>query len=170
MAQNPNMREPRVGRELDLRHLRRAVELSRERMLAGDGGPFGAVVARGDEIVGEGWNRVTSALDPTAHAEVVAIRAACERLGRFELSGLTIYSSCEPCPMCLAAIYWARLDRLVYANSRLEAAAIGFDDAEFYVQVALPLERQRLPAEHIELPEARAVFELWRAKTDKITY
>jgi guanine deaminase len=174
MAQNPTMREPRVDRELDLRHLRRAVELSREQMLAGAGGPFGAVIAptgaSTEEIVGEGWNQVTSALDPTAHAEVVAIRAACERLGRFELSGLTIYSSCEPCPMCLAAIYWARLDRLVYANSRLEAAAIGFDDAEFYVQVALPLERQRLPAEHIELPEARAVFELWRAKSDKITY
>ena len=164
------MTDPRPDRELDLRLLRRAVALSRERMLAGAGGPFGAVVARGDEIVGEGWNRVTSAMDPTAHAEVVAIRAACERLGRFELSGLTIYSSCEPCPMCLAAIYWARLDRLVYANTRAEAAAIGFDDAEFFVQIALPLERQTLPAERLELPEAREVFALWQAKADKISY
>lgn len=160
--------------ERDRRLLRRAVALSRERMLAGEGGPFGAViaptVATADEIVGEGWNRVTSALDPTAHAEVVAIRTACERLGRFELSGLTIYSSCEPCPMCLTAIYWARLDRLVYANSRLDAAAIGFDDAEFYTQVALPLDRQRLPAERIDLAEAHEVFELWRGKSDKISY
>lgn len=164
------MNLPPFDRELDLSHLRRAVELSRERMLAGEGGPFGAVIARNGEIIGEGWNRVTSTLDPTAHAEVVAIRAACERLGRFELTGATIYSSCEPCPMCLAAIYWARLDRLVFANSRADAAAIGFDDAEFYTQIALPLDRQTLPAEHVELAEARAVFELWRTKADKISY
>lgn len=164
------MTEPPSDRERDLRLLRRAVELSRERMLDGAGGPFGAVVARGGEIVGEGWNRVTSAMDPTAHAEVVAIRAACERLGRFELSGLAIYSSCEPCPMCLAAIYWARLDRLVYANTRAEAAAIGFDDARFYTQIALPLAEQTLPVERLELAEARAVFALWQAKADKIAY
>lgn len=164
------MSEPETGRERDLRLLRRAVELSRERMLAGAGGPFGAVVVLDGEIVGEGWNRVTSALDPTAHAEVVAIRAACERLGRFELSGLTIYSSCEPCPMCLAAIYWARLDRLVYANSRAEAAAIGFDDALFYTQIALPLAQQTLRSERLELDEARAVFALWQAKADKLAY
>ena len=101
---------------------------------------------------------------------MIAIRAACERLGRFELSGLTIYSSCEPCPMCLAAIYWARLDRLVYANTRQDAASIGFDDAEFYAELALPLEEQSLPVERIDLPEARAVFDLWRAKPDKIEY
>lgn len=164
------MTEPPSDRERDLRLLRRAVELSCERMLDGAGGPFGAVVARGGEIVGEGWNRVTSAMDPTAHAEVVAIRAACERLGRFELSGLAIYSSCEPCPMCLAAIYWARLDRLVYANTRAEAAAIGFDDARFYTQIALPLAEQTLPVERLELAEARAVFALWQAKADKIAY
>lgn len=168
------MSEPETGRERDLRLLRRAIELSRERMLAGAGGPFGAVIAPTSaitgEIVGEGWNRVTSALDPTAHAEVVAIRSACERLGRFELSGLTIYSSCEPCPMCLAAIYWARLDRLVYANSRAEAAAIGFDDALIYTQIALPLEQQTLPTERLDLAEARAVFALWQTKADKIDY
>ncbi|MEO7793567.1 MAG: nucleoside deaminase [Thermoanaerobaculia bacterium] len=159
-----------VDRESDLSHLRRAVELSREKMLAGAGGPFGAVIAGPDGVVGEGWNCVTSMLDPTAHAEVVSIRAACERLARFELSGLTIYSSCEPCPMCLAAIYWARLDRLVYANTRAEAAAIGFDDAEFYTQIALPLDAQTLPTEHLGLEEARAVFELWRVKAEKISY
>jgi guanine deaminase len=170
LGQNPPVPDLPAARELDLRLLRRAIELSREKMLAGDGGPFGAVVARGGEIVSEGWNRVTSTLDPTAHAEVSAIRAACAALGRFELSGLTIYSSCEPCPMCLTAIYWARLDRLVYANTRAEAAAIGFDDAEFYTQVALPLERQKLRAERFELAEAAAVFELWRTKDDKISY
>jgi guanine deaminase len=170
MAADEPMPEPRSDRDVDRRLLRRAVELSRERMLAGAGGPFGAVIALGGEIVGEGWNCVTSALDPTAHAEVMAIRAACERLGRFELSGLEIFSSCEPCPMCLAAIYWARLDRLVYANTRAEAAAIGFDDALFYTQIALPLSQQTLPAEHLELPEGRAVFELWRTKADKIRY
>ena len=164
------MPERHSHRELDLRHLRRAIELSREKMLANAGGPFGAVVALGGEIVAEGWNCVTSAMDPTAHAEVVAIRAACERLGRFELSGLAIYSSCEPCPMCLAAISWARLDRLVYANSRTQAAAIGFDDAELYTQIALPLDKQALPIERLELDEAHAVFELWRAKADKISY
>jgi tRNA(Arg) A34 adenosine deaminase TadA len=164
------MPHPAADRELDLRLLRRAVELSRERMLANSGGPFGALVALEGEVVGEGWNRVTSANDPTAHAEVTAIREACAKLGRFELSGLTIYSSCEPCPMCLAAIYWARLDRLVYANTRADAAAIGFDDAEFYSQIARPLHEQSLPVERIELPEARAVFELWRAKADKVPY
>lgn len=170
------MAESRSERELDLHpsdlgFLRRAVELSKQKMLANAGGPFGAVICTPDgEVVAEGWNRVTSAIDPTAHAEITAIRAACERLGRFELSGLTIYSSCEPCPMCLAAIYWARLDRLVYANTRQDAASIGFDDAELYAQIALPFGEQSLPIERIELPEAREVFELWRAKADKIPY
>ena len=158
-------------RARDLRLLGRAVELSRERMQANEGGPFGAVIASPDgEIAGEGWNRVTSAHDPTAHAEISAIRAACSGLGRFELSGHTIYSSCEPCPMCLAAIYWARLDRLVYSNTRADAAAIGFDDLHFYSQIALPLAEQSLRAERLDLPEARAVFELWRAKSDKVEY
>ena len=163
-----------AGRARDLRLLGRAVELSRERMLANEGGPFGAVIASswpaGGEIAGEGWNRVTSTHDPTAHAEIGAIRDACARLGRHELSGYTIYSSCEPCPMCLAAIYWARLDRLVFANTRADAAAIGFDDALFYSQIALPLAEQSLVAERVDLPEARAVFEVWRAKSDKVEY
>lgn len=159
--------------ERDRRLLLRAVALSREKMLANHGGPFGAVVAASDgagEVVGEGWNRVTSALDPTAHAEVTAIRDACARLGRFELRGFTLYASCEPCPMCLAAIYWARLDRLVYSNSRADAAAAGFDDAAFYAEICRPLERQALAVERLELAAAREVLDLWRAKVDKIAY
>jgi tRNA(Arg) A34 adenosine deaminase TadA len=150
--------------------LERAVALSREKMLAGEGGPFGALVALDGEVIAEGWNRVTSTDDPTAHAEIVAIREACRELGRFELRGGVLYTSCEPCPMCLAATYWARLDRLVYANTRADAAAIEFDDAFLYDQIALPLGEQTLPSRQIELASAREVFELWRAKEDKIRY
>jgi guanine deaminase len=150
--------------------LRRAVELSRERMLAGDGGPFGAVIACEGEIVAEGFNRVTSTNDPTGHAEIVAIREACAALGRFDLRGCVLYSSCEPCPMCLGAVYWARLDRLVYANTREQAARIGFDDAAIYAELALPLEQQSLPSERVDLPEAREVFALWEGKGDRIPY
>jgi guanine deaminase len=112
--------------------MRRAIELSRVHMEAGEGGPFGAVVVKDGQIVGEGWNRVTSTYDPTAHAEVVAIRLACEQLETFTLKGCEIYTSCEPCPMCLAAIYWARLDRIWYANNQADAAAIQFDDEPGY--------------------------------------
>lgn len=157
-------------RDPDLPYLERAVALSKERMLAGAGGPFGAVVVANGEIVAEGWNQVTSTHDPTAHAEIVAIRAACRKLARFELRGAVLYSSCEPCPMCLAAIYWSRVDRLVYANTREDAAAIDFDDAFLYKQIALPLANQRLPSRRIDLPSAREVFELWRRKEDKIPY
>ncbi len=150
--------------------LARAVALSREKMLAGEGGPFGAVIARDGEIVAEGFNCVTSANDPTGHAEIVAIREACARLARFDLRGHVLYSSCEPCPMCLGAIYWARLDRLVYANTREQAARIGFDDAAIYSELTLPLEQQSLPSKRIELPEARDVFALWESKRDRIPY
>jgi tRNA(Arg) A34 adenosine deaminase TadA len=150
--------------------MRRAIELSRLHMEAGEGGPFGAVVVKDGEVVGEGWNRVTSTCDPTAHAEVTAIRAACARLGRFELRGCEIYTSCEPCPMCLAAIYWARLDRIWYANNRADAAAILFDDDWLYREVALPLETRSLPAAQLLRDEALAVFRAWQAKPDKIPY
>lgn len=153
-----------------LRFMRRAIELSRLHMEAGEGGPFGAVVVRDGEIVGEGWNRVTSSHDPTAHAEITAIRAACARLGRFELRGCGIYTSCEPCPMCLAAIYWARLDRIWYANDRTDAAAIQFDDDWLYREVALPLEARSLPATPLLRDEAQAVFRAWSAKADRIPY
>jgi len=150
--------------------MRRAIHLSRVHMQAGEGGPFGAVVVKDGEILGEGWNRVTSALDPTAHAEITAIRAACAALGTFELRGCELYSSCEPCPMCLAAIYWARLDRLWYANLRSDAAAIAFDDEWLYREVALPLEQRALPALPMLRKEALVVFQEWEAKADRVPY
>jgi tRNA(Arg) A34 adenosine deaminase TadA len=154
----------------DAEFMRRAIRLADERMRAGEGGPFGAVVARDGRIVGEGWNRVIGTNDPTAHAEVVAIRDACARLGTFDLSGATIYTSCEPCPMCLGAILWARIDRMCYAADRIDAAKIGFDDEAFYVEVAKPLHARTLPAERILADEARAVFAAWFAKPDRIEY
>ena len=150
--------------------MRRAIALSRERMEAGDGGPFGAVVVKQGRIVGEGNNRVTTANDPTAHAEVVAIREACRTLGSFSLEGCDIYSSCEPCPMCLAAIYWARIRHLYFANTRADAARIDFDDDLIYREVALPIEDRSLPATRLLADEARAVFDEWLVKPDKIPY
>ena len=126
------------------RYLRRAIELSKQGMAEGFGGPFGAVVVRGDEIVAEGYNQVTSGNDPTAHAELVAIRAACRKVGDFSLSGCDIYSSCEPCPMCLGAIYWARLDGLYFAASRTDAASIGFDDEFLYTELGRGIPERRL--------------------------
>jgi len=150
--------------------MRHAIELSRAKMHAGDGGPFAAIVAKDGEIVGEGWNQVTSLGDPTAHAEIVAIRAAAEALGTFDLSGAAIYSTCEPCPMCLAAIYWARISELYYANTTEDAASIGFDDAAIYEQVALPASERALRAERLCAREAREVFEEWAAMPDKTMY
>lgn len=154
----------------DADFMRRAIALADERMRAGEGGPFGAVVARDGKIVGEGWNRVVATTDPTAHAEVVAIRDACARLGTFDLGGATIYTSCEPCPMCLGAILWARLDRMCYAADRVDAAKIGFDDAAFYAEVSKPLHGRNLPAERLLADEARAVFAAWFAKPDRVEY
>ncbi|HJW09136.1 MAG TPA: nucleoside deaminase [Holophagaceae bacterium] len=152
------------------RFMGRAIALSKAHMEAGDGGPFGAVIVKDGVIVGEGWNRVTSSHDPTAHAEVVAIRAACQRLATFELRGCEIFTSCEPCPMCLAAVYWARLDRIWYANDRADAAAIQFDDAWLYREVALPLGVRSLPATQLMREEALAVFRAWEQKADKVPY
>ena len=151
-------------------HMRQAISLSRTHMEAGDGGPFGAVVVRQGLVIGEGWNQVTSANDPTAHAEVMAIRDACRRLGSYSLAGCELYSSCEPCPMCLAATYWARIDRLYFANTREDAALIGFDDAFLYREIGKPLAEQPLPIQRILGSEARAVFDAWMAKTDKVPY
>lgn len=150
--------------------MRRAIDLSRIHMEAGEGGPFGAVVVKDGQILGEGWNRVTSTCDPTAHAEIVAIRNACDRLGTFTLEGCEIYTSCEPCPMCLSAIYWARLDRIWYANGRADAAAIQFDDDWLYQEVALPMSDRSLPAKELMRDEALAVFRAWDAKVDKTRY
>jgi guanine deaminase len=150
--------------------LARAVDLSREHMEAGAGGPFGSVVVLDGAVIGEGWNRVTSTNDPTAHAEVVAIRRACETVGRFSLQGATLYASCEPCPMCLAAAYWARVSRIVFANTREEAAAIGFDDQLLYDEIPKPIGQRLIPTEHLPDAEAKAVFRTWLQKADKIAY
>jgi tRNA(Arg) A34 adenosine deaminase TadA len=154
----------------DARFLREAIRLSRLRMRQGRGGPFGAVVARGGVIVARGWNAVTSSIDPTAHAEVVAIRRACRKLGSFSLAGCVLYASCEPCPMCLAAAYWARVDRLVYAATRDDAARAGFDDDLIYREVPLAPEVRSLPTKRLLRAEAAAVFEEWLAKPDRIPY
>jgi len=150
--------------------MRRAIALARQGMDQGRGGPFGAVVVLGGRVVGEGNNRVTSSNDPTAHAEVVAIRAACAALGRFDLKGAEIYTSCEPCPMCLSAIYWARLDRIWYANDRAGAARIGFDDDFLYREVALPPASRSLPMARLLEEEARQAFDAWMGKADKVPY
>ncbi len=150
--------------------LARAIALSRERMEANQGGPFGAVIARDGVVLAEGWNKVTSSNDPTAHAEVTAIRQACEAVGHFELKGATLYTSCEPCPMCLASAYWARVSRIVYANTRDEAAAIGFDDAFIYDEVPKAPQERALPMEHHPRRDATDAFAAWAAKPDKITY
>jgi tRNA(Arg) A34 adenosine deaminase TadA len=156
--------------QVDAGFLREAIRLSRVRMREGRGGPFGAVVARDGAIVARGWNSVTSSLDPTAHAEIVAIRRACRRVGSFSLAGCVLYSSCEPCPMCLAAAYWARVERLVYAASRADAALAGFDDARIYVEVPLAPEARSLPSEQLLRSEAVSVLEEWRAKPDRVPY
>jgi guanine deaminase len=150
--------------------MRRAIAISAEKMRAGSGGPFGAIVVADDRVVAEGYNRVTSSNDPTAHAEVVAIREACKALGRFSLEGCELYTSCEPCPMCLGAIYWARFDRVYYANTRKDAAAIGFDDDHIYGEFAKPMAARCLPFVHLPLGEAAQIFKEWMAKPDKIPY
>jgi tRNA(Arg) A34 adenosine deaminase TadA len=150
--------------------MRHAIALSRRGMEAGAGGPFGAVVVAEGRVVAEGWNQVTSTNDPTAHAEVVAIRRACTALGRFDLRGAVLYTSCEPCPMCLAAAYWARVDAVVFANAREDAAAIGFDDQFLYDEVAKPVEARALPMRRLLAAEALEVFGAWAGKADKVPY
>lgn len=150
--------------------MRDAIALSRSNMQANTGGPFGAVIVKDGKVVGRGANKVTTANDPTAHAEVVAIRDACKNLNDFSLKGCTIYSSCEPCPMCLSAIYWARLDHLYFANTQQDAADIDFDDSFLYEQVALPMETRTLPCQHILRDEALSVFQEWASKLDKTPY
>ena len=149
--------------------MREAIRLSIENVAAG-GGPFGAVIARGGEIIATGVNRVTASNDPTAHAEVSAIRRAARVLGTFNLSGCEIFTSCEPCPMCLGAIYWARLDRIYYANTKADAAAAGFDDSFIYDELALPRDLRKLPAVPMLRSEAIRAFRLWNDKEDKAEY
>lgn len=151
-------------------YLEQAIELSRKKMNEDKGGPFGAVIVYENRVIAEGWNEVTSSLDPTAHAEVTAIRKACEKLKTFELKGATLYSSCEPCPMCLAAVYWARIDRVVFANTRQQAKDIQFDDDFIYHEISLPIEARKLAMEHQPRETAQAVFREWEKKPDKIAY
>jgi guanine deaminase len=155
---------------MNLTFLHEAIRLSREKSQAGEGGPFGAVIVRNEQIVGRGWNRVTSANDPTAHAEISAIREACSRLGVFSLAGCDIYTSCEPCPMCLAAIYWARLDRVFFAATRQDAAAAGFDDGRIYDELAMDIGCRSLPMMQDLQAEACQAFAEWLKKADRTPY
>jgi tRNA(Arg) A34 adenosine deaminase TadA len=157
-------------KERDLLFLERAIELSKQGMESSQGGPFGCVVVRCDEIVGEGNNMVTSSNDPTAHAEVVAIRRACEKLGTYQLNECEIYTSCEPCPMCLGAIYWARPKRVVYANTKEQAAAIEFDDDFIYHEIYSKMADRKIPFIHYPHPMAQQVFIAWKNWEGKLKY
>ncbi len=151
-------------------HMRRAIELSQEALRQNLGGPFGAVIVRDNRIIAEGFNRVTSSFDPTAHAEIVAIRAACKTLNDYRLTDCVIYTSCEPCPMCLGAIYWARLERIYFANSRQDAAAMGFDDDFLYQEIPRPLTERLIPVQRLLADEAHGVWASWQNKVDKQPY
>lgn len=168
-ARVSDMRDPEARARSEA-FMRRAIDLSQEKMDANCGGPFGAVIVRGGKIIAEGWNQVTSAKDPTAHAEMVAIRAACKEVGDFSLSGCEIYTSCEPCPMCLAALYWARIDRIYFGNTREDAAAIGFDDDFIYREFTVTEDKRALPSKMFLRDEAKIVFDNWAKKTDKTAY
>lgn len=150
--------------------MREAIQLSVDSMHAGNGGPFGAIIVKDGKIIAKGSNKVTSTNDPTAHAEVVAIREACKALGTFQLTGCEIYTSCEPCPMCLGAIYWARPDKMYFANTKSDAAAIGFDDQFIYKEIELDIRKRQLPTEQLLNEEALVAFKEWEQKIDKIKY
>ena len=147
----------------------RAIELSID-SANGAGGPFGCVIVKDDKIIGEGSNKVTFSNDPTAHAEIVAIRAACKKINTFILSGCDLYASCEPCPMCLSAIYWARVDNIYYANTRNDAKRINFDDSLIYSEISKKNEDRKIPIKQMLRDEALKAFEIWNKKTDKIEY
>lgn len=150
--------------------IRRAIALADENVRAGRGGPFGAVIVRAGAIVAEGSNLVTSTNDPTAHAEVVAIRNACGALATYRLEGCEIYASCEPCPMCLGAIYWARVDRLWFAAGREDAEHAGFDDSHIYREIAVAIDARTIPTTRLREKEGRVVLERWRVTPDTIPY
>ena len=152
------------------KHMREAIRISVAKMRAGCGGPFGAVVVRKGKIVGRGWNQVTSTNDPTAHAEVTANRDACKKLKTFQLDDCELYTSCEPCPMCLSAIYWARFKKVFYGNTRKDAARIEFDDDFLYREVALPISKRKIPMKQLLRGEALEAFREWKNKPDKIRY
>ena len=151
-------------------YLREAIALSIEKMQAGEGGPFGAIIVQDDKVIGCGWNRVTSINDPTAHAEIEAIRDACRTLGTFKLAGCEIYCSCEPCPMCYSAIYWARLNRIYHAATAQDAAAIQFDDDNLCIDLCKPKPERIIPMAQALRKDACKAFQLWKAKSDRIEY
>jgi tRNA(Arg) A34 adenosine deaminase TadA len=150
--------------------MREAIRISLDMMRQGKGGPFGAIVVRDGEIVGRGWNQVTSTNDPTAHAEIVAIRDACQQLRTFRLEDCELFSSCEPCPMCLGAVYWARLGRIYFGAVRTDAAQAGFIDDLIYKEIALPHQDRKVPWEQLMADEAALAFVEWKAKADKTPY
>ena len=154
----------------ELKYIQEAIELSRKGITGNEGGPFGCVIVKGDEVIGRGWNRVTSSHDPTAHAEVVAIRDACEKLGHHQLEGCEVYTSCEPCPMCMGALYWARPDKIFYANTREDAAIIGFDDSMIYEELKAPIGQRRIKMINIAETDAFQVFKDWHASESKKHY
>jgi guanine deaminase len=151
-------------------YMKEAIQLALDSVYKKNGGPFGAVVVKDGKIIGRGWNQVTKMHDPTAHAEVTAIRDACKNIGDFRLNGAVMYISCEPCPMCLAALYWSRIDKVYYAGTRKDAAAINFDDDLIYQQIPLPLSERILPFEQMMHAEAQATFDAWRTFEQKIRY
>jgi tRNA(Arg) A34 adenosine deaminase TadA len=155
---------------MEEKFMRRAIELSRLHMKAGHGGPFGAIIVKDGRVIGEGWNCVTTMNDPTAHAEITAIRRACEALDAFDLEGAELYSSCEPCPMCLAAAYWARIGRVYYASTRTDAAQHQFDDEHIYKELALDHDERTIPMKQLLRDEAYSVFREWDLKIDKVLY
>src|ERR1700739_4032570 len=161
---------PAGAKSMDNPFMARAIQLSLDNVLSGKGGPFGAVIVKNGEILAEGVNRVTAINDPTAHAEVVAIREACAKLRAFELTDCEIYTSCEPCPMCLGAIYWARLARVYFGNLASDASKIGFDDSFIYREIAQVLRKRSIPMVPMMREQALAAFRAWQEKPNKIPY
>ncbi len=155
---------------MDAKFMAIAIALSIDNVRSGLGGPFGAVIVKNGQVIASGANQVTSSNDPTAHAEIVAIRAACHELKGFQLAGCDLYTSCEPCPMCLGAIYWARPDHVYYASSRTDAAAAGFDDDFIYTQIPLPAEHRHIPMRQVLRQEAQSAFQAWEEMVNKVRY
>jgi guanine deaminase len=155
---------------MDNQFMTRAIQLAMDSVESGQGGPFGTVIVKDGVVITEAENRVTSTNDPTAHAEILAIRQACTKLGAFELRGCELYTSCEPCPMCFGAIYWSRISRIYFACTAQDAAEIGFDDSLIYRETALPHSSRRIPAIQMMRDQALAAFRAWTAKPDRIRY
>ncbi len=150
--------------------LRQAIELAVDNVKTGQGGPYGAVIVKNNQLLSASGNKVTSSLDPTAHAEILAIRMACLKLNDFQLKGCVLYTSCEPCPMCLGAIYWARLEKVYFACSRLEAAAANFDDSFIYDEISITPSKRRIAMLQLDLPSSKQPFDLWNEYANKVPY